>query len=52
VGSQVSSTARLSLLLQLGEADDISSAMYSLTTNKYINGVVLHVDGGWLLEVP
>lgn len=37
---------------RLGEQDDIASAMYALCTNRYMNGVVLHVDGGWLLDNP
>ncbi|KAG8823956.1 hypothetical protein FRC19_002788 [Serendipita sp. 401] len=37
---------------RVGNQDDIASAMYALCTNKYMNGVVLHIDGGWLLDNP
>jgi NAD(P)-dependent dehydrogenase (short-subunit alcohol dehydrogenase family) len=38
--------------LQLGDQDDIASALYALCTNRYMNGTVLYVDGGWLVDNP
>ncbi|PVF99012.1 NAD(P)-binding protein [Serendipita vermifera] len=37
---------------RLGDQDDIASALYALCTNRYMNGVILHVDGGWLVDNP
>lgn len=37
---------------RLGEKDDIAAAVYGVCVNKYINGVILYVDGGWLLDNP
>ena len=33
-------------LRQLGQADDVAQAVSSVISNKFINGVVLHVNGG------